>query len=524
MPKVDNAIILAAGFGSRFVPLTFELPKGLLPVKGVPMIERQIQQLIEKGITEIIIVVGYLKEKFDYLIDKYNVKLIFNLDFARKNNLASLYHAREYLKNTYVLSADNWIQDNIFHAEEIESWYSCVFNKGKTSEWCVTADDSDKIIKVTVGGSDSWVMYGPVFLSYSFTDIFKNKIEDYYQRPGTENYMWENVFIDEIDNFNLYINRQSANNVYEFENLEELRLFDPEYGNHTLNPSLQIITKIFNIKEEEINGFQCLKSGMTNKSFLFNIKNSFYIFRQPGEGSHELINRKHEKAVYLSIMKMNISDKIIFIDEHTGEKISEFCNGAVNTNAYVDIDVLDSMNIIRSVHHSGITVNHCFNISNEIDRYLYLCNKQSAIRFSDYNTTYQKMNHLLQILEEIKVPLVLCHIDCNPDNIIRLPDNSLKIIDWEYAGMCDPIIDIAMYAIYSYYPKDKSDSLLQIYLQHEPGVQERTRFYAYIALGGFLWTLWTEYKQSFGVEFGDYGLIMYRYAKEFYFHAISSKS
>jgi len=80
--KVDNAIFLAAGFGSRFVPITYELPKGLVSVKGEPMIERQIRQLLEKGINEIIIVVGYLKEKFDYLIDKYKVKLVYNPDYS----------------------------------------------------------------------------------------------------------------------------------------------------------------------------------------------------------------------------------------------------------------------------------------------------------------------------------------------------------------------------------------------------------------------------------------------------------
>ena len=75
--KVDGAVITAAGFGSRFVPLSFETPKGLLEVFGERMIERQIRQLHEAGITDITIMVGYLKEKFEYLIDKYNVKLLY---------------------------------------------------------------------------------------------------------------------------------------------------------------------------------------------------------------------------------------------------------------------------------------------------------------------------------------------------------------------------------------------------------------------------------------------------------------
>ena len=87
--RVDGALIIAAGFGSRFVPLTFETPKGLLEVFGERMIERQIKQLHEVGITNITIAVGYLKEKFEYLIDKYQVKLLYNPEYATKNTLTT---------------------------------------------------------------------------------------------------------------------------------------------------------------------------------------------------------------------------------------------------------------------------------------------------------------------------------------------------------------------------------------------------------------------------------------------------
>ena len=85
--RVDGALIIAAGFGSRFVPLTFEMPKGLLEVFGERMIERQIKQLHEVGIRNITIAVGYLKEKFEYLIDKYGVELLYNPEYTSKNTL-----------------------------------------------------------------------------------------------------------------------------------------------------------------------------------------------------------------------------------------------------------------------------------------------------------------------------------------------------------------------------------------------------------------------------------------------------
>ena len=100
--QVDGALIIAAGFGSRFVPLTFETPKGLLEVFGERMIERQIRQLHEAGVYDITIAVGYLKEKFEYLIDKYQVKLLYNPEYSCKNTLATIYRARKVLQGRNV--------------------------------------------------------------------------------------------------------------------------------------------------------------------------------------------------------------------------------------------------------------------------------------------------------------------------------------------------------------------------------------------------------------------------------------
>ncbi len=155
--KVDGAVITAAGFGSRFVPLTFETPKGLLEVFGERMIERQIKQLHEAGITDITIIVGYLKEKFEYLIDKYQVKLLYNPEYATKNNLATIYHARELFRgrNMYLLVSDNWIRNNMYHKYECGAWYSSVYMEGETSEWCLSSNKKGRITSVQVGGHDS---------------------------------------------------------------------------------------------------------------------------------------------------------------------------------------------------------------------------------------------------------------------------------------------------------------------------------------------------------------------------------
>ena len=138
------------------------------------------------------------------------------------------------------------------------------------------------------------------------------------------------------------------------------------------------------------------------------------------------------------------------------------------------------------------------------------------ILFEDYETVLSWMEQLMDKLDSMDRPKVLAHIDSNADNFLILDDGSLKLIDWEYAGMCDPLIDIAMCSIYSYYSEEEMYQLARFYLGREWEAQERFVIYSYAALGGFLWALWAVYKSSLGDEFGDYTLIMYRYAKNYY--------
>lgn len=118
-----NAIILAAGFGMRMVPINTQTPKALIEIDGETLIERIIKQLHELGIKNIYIVVGFMKEQFEYLIDEYDVELIVNEKYTSKNNLHSLYLASDYLANSYIIPCDIWTDRNPFSKHELYSWY-----------------------------------------------------------------------------------------------------------------------------------------------------------------------------------------------------------------------------------------------------------------------------------------------------------------------------------------------------------------------------------------------------------------
>lgn len=531
--KVDGAVIIAAGFGSRFVPLTFETPKGLLEVFGERMIERQIRQLHEVGITDITIVVGYLKEKFEYLIDKYQVKLLYNPEYSKKNTLTTIYQARELFRgrNMYVLSSDNWMRHNMYHAYEGGAWYSSSYMEGETSEWCLDYNKKGRILNVFVGGKDQWVMYGPAFFSKSFSSKFLPVLEEYYHLPGTEQFYWENVYMEMLsgeaakrlpdfpeakEEIEMYINRRQADEVYEFENLEELRRFDVKYQHHSDNEAMELVSKVFQVSESEITEIRCLKAGMTNKSFLFKIKDRHYICRIPGPGTELLINRQQEREVYDATHDLGITEKIVYFSGETGYKIAEFYEGAHNADAENEDEISRCLKLVRKFHQSGLKVSHSFDFKERIEFYEKLCKASGDILFDDYNLVRGCMKELLDRLDGLGHEKVLSHLDTVVDNFLILPDGDIRLIDWEYAGMCDPLVDIAMCAIYSYYNEEQTDRLIEIYFEREPSMEERFTVYAYMALGGFLWSLWAIYKASLGEEFGEYTLIMYRYAKNYY--------
>ena len=256
--KVDNAIIMAAGTASRFAPLSYEKPKALIEVRGEVLIERQIRQLREAGIEEVVVVTGYKAEQFEYLKDKYGVVLINNPYYLTRNNNSSIYAAREYIKNSYICSSDNYFITNPFESDVDESYYAAVYIEGETGEWCILEEDG--LIKdVKVGGQDSWVMLGHVFWSESFSRSFLHILEDEYEWPETADKLWETIYIEHINELPMKIRKYPADFIFEFDTLDELREFDDSYISNTRSEILTKIAGELGVEEKEIRSVKAFK-------------------------------------------------------------------------------------------------------------------------------------------------------------------------------------------------------------------------------------------------------------------------
>ena len=508
-----RAIILAAGFGMRMVPINTEMPKGLLEVNGEPLIERIIKQLHEVGIQEIYVVVGFMKEKYEYLMDEYGVELVVNPDYAAKNNLHSLRLVKEHLENAYIVPCDIWCDRNPFHRHELYSWY--MVSDLVENESNVRVNRKMELVTVpeNVGGN---AMIGISYLIKEDADTVSSRIEELCKKPQYDGSFWEEALYNK-DRMIVAARVVHSADVVEINTYEQLREIDSD-SNQLKTDAIRLICKALCAKPEDVTDITVLKKGMTNRSFLFTCKDKKYIMRIPGEGTDQLINRRQEAAVYYAIADKNICDDIAYINPENGYKITEFLEDARVCDPTDYEDVKKCMNRLRDFHALKLKVAHEFDIFGQMEFYETLWNGTPSV-YKDYEKTKANVWSLKPYIDAHTGEKILTHIDAVPDNFLFVQKDGkeeIRLIDWEYAGMQDPHVDIAMFCIYSLYNKRQVDRLIAAYFTDGCDDATRIKIYCYIAACGLLWSNWCEYKRNLGVEFGEYSLRQYRYAKDYY--------
>ena len=208
-----KAIILAAGLGTRLRPMTDNTPKALVKVNQKPLIEYQIEFLKEKGIHDIIIVVGYLKEQFDYLKEKYGVRLIFNDKYADYNNFYSLYIVKEELANSYVIDADNYLFKN--------STYFSVYREDCTNEWFLVYGDDYKVRDIIVDSKAGRILSGVSFWDEPTAQKIISFIDKAYESGEFVDLYWDNMVKDNIKELDVYVEELEGNSIYEIDSVKD---------------------------------------------------------------------------------------------------------------------------------------------------------------------------------------------------------------------------------------------------------------------------------------------------------------
>ena len=517
--KHINAILLAAGPGIRMVPINTFVAKPLLEINGEKLIDRLIKQLNEAGITDISVVIGYKKESFEYLKD-IGIKLIYNKDYIVKNNLFSLSLASDQILNTFVVPCDIWCKTNPFIHEKCTSWYMVTDQIQRNTE--VTINRDNKLVRTSghryLKGNK---MIGISYLTGKEASVVRNRIDFLSKEPLCNECFWEEA---------LYFNNKmivqpkivSKDDVFEINTYEQLRNLDPA-SEHLKSAPLSFIAEQFGCKTKDIVDINVIKKGMTNRSFLFSVNNRKYVMRVPEESTKELINRKQEEAVYRTISGLRICEDPICFNAITGYKITRFIEDVRCCDPGNNKDVRACMNKLKRFHSLNLVVSHTFDLYERIDYYESLWGRQQSV-YTDYKKTKDNVFKLKPFIDKHKCSYQLTHIDAIADNFLFDPHASgelaLQLTDWEYAGMQDKHVDIAMFCIYSCFNKRKIDRTIDYYFGDEKcSKATKAKIYCYRATCGLLWSNWCEYKQSQGIEFADYSWNQYQYAKRYYRYA-----
>lgn len=509
-----RAVILAAGIGMRMVPINTEMPKALLQVKGEVLIERQIKQLNDIGINDITVIVGFLKEKFEYLIDRYGVKLIYNAEYFKKNNLHSLSLVKSSIENCYIIPCDLWCKENPFNKYELYPWYAVTDEITVGSD--VRINRKSQLVKIPVSQSGN-KMLGICYLDSETGKAVSEKLTAMSTDIKFDNAFWEEALYKDKKML-AFAKLFSCKCNFEINTYEQLRDIDND-SMQLKSEKISIIAEAMNCKPEEIVDIKIQKKGMTNRSFLFSLKNKRYIMRIPGEGTDNLINRREEADVYKVIWDKNLCDDIIYINPENGYKITAFLDNARVCNSEDPEDVRRCMKRLREFHNMKLSVKHFFDIFEKINFYesLWLGGESEYI---DYENTKKNVFSLKNFIDKHKSAYCLTHIDAVPDNFLFCTDvngnEEIRLIDWEYAAMQDPHVDIAMFIIYAMYDRSQAEQLIDAYFTEGCDIATRIKIYCYISACGLLWSNWCEYKRDLGVEFGEYSLKQYRFAKEYF--------
>lgn len=236
MNRVQRAIIMAAGTGSRMRPVTLDIPKPLVKVNGARMIDTVIDALHKNGIYEIYIVVGYLKEKFDVLKEEYEgITLIENPYYDTCNNISSLYVARDYIENAIILDGDQIIfNQDILSPEFEKSGYNSVWTDKQTDEWLQTVENGIVTSCSRTGGKGGWQLYSISRWTAEDGKRLKKHLEhEFAEKKNTQIYWDDVVMFCHKDEYTLGIRPMNKNDIIEIDNLSELIEIDKSYEKYS---------------------------------------------------------------------------------------------------------------------------------------------------------------------------------------------------------------------------------------------------------------------------------------------------
>ena len=506
--RVENAVILAAGISKETI---YAPPKGLFLIDGIPIIERLICQLKEAEIDEIYIVVGYKKEMYFYLEEKYGVKLIGNprLD---KNNIYSLYLAREVLGNTYVCACDYYFRENPFSPFENRAYHVTTYLTDARKKFVVKTNQKGRIINISAGAPEGECLHGLSYFDREFSSSLVRFMEAEINNYRVDQLFWQEFFARHIDELDLYTRHMDAGAALEFNDLRALKSMSLLFVDSVSTQIVKNICEQLGCREEDITYVDILDAGHSNITFKVVAQGKDYVYRYPGVSGKNIVSRKRETFSNTLAKELGIDSTLLYIDE-SGHKLSVFIPNAhpLDPKNRKEMGLLAEQ--IKKLHDYEITevekTDNIFDPIKEADRLLNMACANKDNLFMIFEGVREKILQIAEKLEQDRFRKAVCHGNVSKNNCL-ITDHSFDLIDWEFSGYCDVAFD---------YPHDydfeEEDlySYLTYYYGREPTEKEYRHWLGYRAVHYWYYMCWAIYKESINEDCGNRLLYFYEACK-----------
>lgn len=518
--KVNTAVILAAGRNKDF-----DLPIALLNVEEATLIERMIEILHKNEINNIIVVAGY---KSEFIKEKLGntVTIVENLDYKWTGTMASLAKAASFVKDDFLLvEADIVIEESGIKEILNSKLRDCILittESGSGDEGFVEIVN-DRVHKISKDIAQLNRIDGEMIGISKISYEFYNKMLKLYENNKNPYMNYEYMMLDvsrtyslgyvKIDN--LLWHEVDTLKHYNYITEKLLSRINKKEESILLENLQSIVCECMKVEGNRIKSISPI-GGMTNKNYKVQIDDEFYVLRVPGNGTEEMISRSDEikNAVYAN--KIGVDAKLIYFNEETGVKVSEFIENAetLSPKSAKKQSIMEKVtDILRKLHNFDLEMDNDFDIYEKIEKYENLLIKAKGKNFEDYYEVKDKVIYLKNIMNELDVKLVPCHNDMVAENFIKSGEK-IYLIDWEYGGMNDPMWDLAAYSLENELSEDQEELFLKLYFKGNVEEKYKKRILINKIYQDFLWSTWTNIKEAKGDDFGTYGIDRYNRAKK----------
>ena len=519
--KLKTAVILAAGRNTNFIQ-----PVCLQYIGNQTVIERMIQQLKLLEINKIIVVGGYqIESLYERLSD--DVLIIKNEDYKWTGTMASLSKIAPYLNEDFLLIESDIVVETNGLKELIEDPNrDCVLitaESGSGDEAFVEIRNH-RLFKISKDIAQlnriDGEMIGICKLSYEyFTKMMK-----FYQENQNPYLNYEYLMLDVAQTYKLGYNKIDNLLWHEIDEQCHLNLVQSTLMKriHKKEKMLHLeslkvlVSECLNIDMKQIKQIAAI-GGMTNKNYKVMIDDQNYVLRVPGNGTEKMISRVDEIKNAAFAHEIGVDADLIYFNEQTGIKISKFIEDAQTLSpegAKKPYVMKKICQLLNQLHQCGREMENEFNVYEKIESYEQLLNELKGEYYEDYQLVKQQVLQLKELMDDLQINLVPCHNDTLAENFIKDKHDQYYLIDWEYAGMNDPMWDVAAHCLENGFNSDEEELFLKTYFKQEPKRSYKTRVLVNKIYQDFLWSLWTKVKEASGDDFGDYGIERYNRAKE----------